>query len=57
MTMPSGDSLHVHLHYLEQPLFRVSSLMESSSCHCYSMLICHAYVRFKYRKGTKLKLK
>lgn len=51
MTMPSGDSSHVHLHCLEQSLFRATSLTENSSCHCYSML------RFKYRKGTKLKLK
>lgn len=53
MTMHFGNRSHAYTHYLKQPSFRVTSLMDNS--FCYRMCIClMSTVRFKCRKGTKL---
>lgn len=53
MTIHFGDRLHVHMSYLRQPLFRDTSLIDRSSCECYTMLLCHSCSLYGLNTGKE----
>lgn len=53
MTTHFGDSSHVHTCYVKQPLFRVTSLMDNSSCKCYSMLVIYIHCKVQIQEGNQ----